>query len=369
LHFALILRFQLWVWLSPKEKQMKKRRQTALVASGFLLVVISFRLCGVASWMPLQLPSRKTTAQLMVGNFGGGNEKGAKLSTLPRDVKEAVKTCREATQEALKNRISRMDIEFPVGAKFNIEKGEARRNAGETPTKDELDRSDRELARLFVDMFQPVGGDRIAVVFADVSAADKARKTWKGDTTAISNIVSLDRRKSQASKKKKKNSKGFAAKLAAEVEGEMDMSGPFRLPGKTEVALFVAPGPKELITVEKICQEVGMETLVVLLNARLSAVSNFGSAATAELFLGKFESVFSLTAGPQDAAPGCLLYRAYPGRWVVARKPAVGQPKAVLEQSEKPTPDQVRVAFDTLELTDIEKGVESAIENVAGWFR
>ena len=54
---------------------------------------------------------------------GSDNESNKNQISLPRDVKEAVRKCRESTQEALKSRCSRMDIEFPVGTKFGVEKG------------------------------------------------------------------------------------------------------------------------------------------------------------------------------------------------------------------------------------------------------
>lgn len=329
--------------------------------------------------------------------------------TLPRDVKEAVRECRQATQEALQRRFSRMDVEFPVGTKFGVEKnsggkgGRRRRqqsalssdasseSAGDVgPTQAMLDQSDRELARLYVDMFQPVGGDNIAVVFVDDALADAAKQQWNGDPTASSRVLALNRRPggdpsaaaaARKSKKKKIKAKGFAAKLAAEVDDDDDSddskatpiastrSGPFQLPEGTEVALFVNPGPKELVVIEKICQQVGMGTLVVLLNARLSKVSNFGTPEATKLFTEDFEPVFSLAAAPQEAAPNCLLYRAFPGDWVLARKPKVGQPKTILTQPNKPTDEECQAAFDQLEITDMEKKMEGLVENVAGWFR
>ena len=121
--------------------------------------------------------------------------------------------------------------------------------------------------------------------------------------------------------------------------------------------------------IDKICQEVGMGTLVILLNARLSKVDNFGTEAAQKLFRNDFESVFCLSAASQDAAPDCLMYRAYPGKWQLARKPAVGQPKTILTQETKPTHAECQVAYDSLEIGGLEKGVETALENVAGWFR
>jgi Domain of unknown function (DUF1995) len=338
--------------------------------------------------------SSSSPTSLKISNiFGGGGGVGNKenkqtlpLPTLPRNVKEAVSKCRAATQEALQKRISRMDIEFPVGAKFNVEatasslkKKQQHEAAAAVPSRAELDRSDRELARLFVEMFQPVGSDRITVVFNNVALADEAKKQWKattgGDQWCF--ITSVDRRRAnKATNKKKDKSKGFAAKLAAEVgddKNDGNDDGPFKLPENTEVALFVAPGPKELLQVEKISQAVGMGTLVILLNARLATISNFGTAAAAKLFTQDFESVFHLGAfAPQDAAPNCLLYRSYPGDWVLARKPSrVSQPKTILSQHEKPTAEQCRIALESQlsELSDVERGLENVLQNAAEWFK
>lgn len=309
-------------------------------------------------------PKTEQTTKLSV-SFGGIGRRDSETD-LPRDVKDAVSRCRAATQEALKNRMSRMDIEFPVGTKFGVEKVPKAKKSDGAPTRNVLDTSDRELARLFVEMFQPVGGENIAVTFTEQSLADAAKKKWKGDPGASSRILAMNRRKK--SKNKKSKPKGFAAKLAAEIDDSSDSSGPFKLPENTEVALFVAPGPKELVTIEKICDEVGAGTLVVLLNARLSKVSNFGTESGAQLFTQDFESVFCLSAAPQEVSPDCLLYRAYPGDWVMARKPKVGQPKPLLTQKSKPTTDECQVAYEGMEISDIEQGVENALENVVGWF-
>lgn len=325
----------------------------------------------------------------MIGGIFGGGEtaKKNKLPALPRDVKEAVSKCRQATQDALQNRISRMDIEFPVGAKFNVEPQPKKKKGSSTndvPTQADLERSDREVARLFVDMFQPVGGEHLTVVFNDATAADAAQKKWKGDSTAQCRIVSLDRRKKSisssssstaAASKKKKSNKGFAAKLASEIDdgdssSSTSSSGPFRLPEKTEVCLFVAPGPKELVIVERVCEEAGMGTLVVILNGRLSTIGNFGTSTAAKLFTRDFESVFHLAAfQPQEVAPNCLLHRSYPEQWILARKPKVGSPKTFLVTDQRPTPEEAAQAFNSLEIPDMEKGMEDMVENVAGWFK
>jgi hypothetical protein len=334
----------------------------------------------------------KSPFLMQISLFGSDESKTSSTRTatsvsLPRDVKEAVSKCRQATQDALKDRLSRMDIEFPVGTKFGVEKipsQKGRKSSAATagvndggPTKAILDQSDRELARLFVEMFQPVGGDNIVVAFVDESLADAARQNWKNDYGATSRVMAMNRRRGVKSDKSKKDTKkskglGFAAKLAAEVadvEVGQPTGGSFDLPQGTEVALFVAPGPKELVVIEKICNRVGMGTLVILLNARLSKITNFGTDPATKLFTEEFSPVFSLTAAPQNEAPGCLMYRAFPGDWVLARKPKIGQPKTILAQSTKPTNEECKLAFDELEIGDLEKNVEGFVENIAGWFR
>lgn len=337
--------------------------------------------------------SSSVRLKMIVSDLFGGSNKNKKPSastqpSLPRDVKAAVSNCRESVQDALQKRISRMDVDFPVGTKFGVEKEnkkqkklrQQQQNAeggSAAPTRQELDTSDRELARLFVDMFQPVGGDRISVVFPDTNTADAAKKRWKGDSTAKCRVLAMDRRRkspgggSIGKKKKKTKAKGFAAKLAAEIEDESDESGPFQLPEDTEVALFVAPGPKELVVVERICEAAGMGTLVVLLNARLALIEKFGSQKATELFRDEFQTVFCLSAAPQESAPGCLLYRAYPGEYVLARKPKVGAPKTIATYGDtRPTSEECRDAYDNMEeLSNLEQGVENVVENVANWFR
>jgi len=363
--------------------------QMAIIATAALFLAYA-TMPSATAWVPNHKAMRGTSL-CMISNLFPSQKPTA--SELPRDVKEAVSKCRASVQEALKERISRMEIEFPVGTKFGVEKApkkKGRKRASmeddSSPSRTDLARSDRELARLFVDMFQPVGGQNIAVIFNDVEGADAAKKRWKDDLTAVSNILSLDRNRKSltAAKKKKKKqikARGFAAKLAAEVgdgNSNSNESGPFQLPENTEVALFVQPGPKELIIVERICNAVGQDTLVILLNARTSRLEGtFASDQTRQLFQDEFSSIFVLDAAPKVTGetalpnvPAGLLYRAFPDEWVLARKPAVGPPKAVGEaMSERPTAEQCQAALSAVELSDVEQGVENVMENVAGWFR
>ena len=247
-------------------------------------------------------------------------------------------------------------------------------------SQEKLETSNRELARLFVEMFQPLGSSHICAVFNDELLADQARQRWSNDISIECNIAAIDRKgkrsrggiaKSTGNKggmQKKKKAMGFAAKIAAELEE--DASGPFKLPKDTEVALFVAPGPKELIAIERICNEVGMGTCVILLNARLSMIEKFVSDDAKKMFMEDFETVWSLAAAPQPVAPSCLMHRAYPGPWILARKPTVGTPKTIaLKDGLKFTVDECREAYDGIEVSELEKNTEKLAENMANWFK
>lgn len=288
--------------------------------------------------------------------------------TLPRDVKEAVSICRSSVQEALKQRISRMDIEFPVGTDFGIEaKGKSKKNnSSDGVTRQMLDRSDRELCRIFVEMFQPLGGEHIAAVFTDEALADEAKRKWAGESSARCRLLSMGRQR----QKKEKKKLGFAAKLNVELENTSNSGGLFQLPDNCEVALFVSPGPKEFVIIEKICSKVGMGTLVVLLNARLGNVEKFASASAAILFQSEFRCVFNLAAAPQDVAQNCLLYHSFSNTdWILARKPNAGPPKVIAAQPERFTVEDCRREYDNAELEKVEGGVEGFISNVVSWFK
>jgi len=137
-----------------------------------------------------------------------------------------------------------------------------------------------------------------------------------------------------------------------------------------KVALFVAPGPKELVAIERVCSEVGMGCCAVLLNARLGKYGGkFASVAATDLFAGEFEPVFHLAAAPQGEAPGCLVYRQFPEEWALARKPKVGPPKVFATSPNRFNGEQCREAYEGMEVPELEERVEGFIDNIAGWFK
>merc|ERR1711884_497652 len=105
-----------------------------------------------------------------------------------------------------------------------------------------------------------------------------------------------------------------------------------------------------------------METLIIILNARLDKLSNV------DFFFDEFELVYYLSTAPQEGAPGCLMFRSYPNDWILARRPKVGTPKTFARFSDYPTVEECREAYDSVEISKFEKGVEEAMENVVNWF-
>lgn len=332
-------------------------RVSSLLHSGFFLAGIGTSCTAFirASSGRLTIRRRHDFELPMISNLF--NQQGSKKpaeEALPRDVKDAVKQCREATQSALQDRVSRMRVEFPVGTQFGVEPRPKKKN--KEPTLLDLQMSDRELARVYVEMFQPVGGQNIAVAFRTEDEAEAAKKAWKGDPSAQCSIKCLNRNKKSA--KQKAKGRGFAAKMAAEFE-KNDDSGPFKLQDNTEVLLFVAPSLKEKLVIDRVCEDAGMGTLVVLLNARDDTLRSKDD----------FQDIFHLGAGPQQVAPSCLMFYRYGKEWVLARKPKIGPPQSILVQTSKPGEQECQAAFDSLELSAVERSMENVLENASSWFK
>lgn len=74
----------------------------------------------------------------------------AKEAALPRDIKEVVSQMRASVQDALQSRVSRIDVDLPIGAEFGVEQGGEKRKRGAKLTAEDVARSDRELVRRFV---------------------------------------------------------------------------------------------------------------------------------------------------------------------------------------------------------------------------
>lgn len=322
----------------------------------FLLLIATPSCLGFTTAAAAATRTTKTT-QLSAG----------KQQQLPTTTAETISQMTAATQAALQSRCSRMDVELPPGASLGVEAGGLKKTSaglfglsmpsipgmpgggggggglmggagGAGQVTEEglkaLQRGDRELARLYTEMFRPIG-EAVTVAFGTEGEAAAARKVWGASARVVSltaespaggggNFKDFDAAaaaaKSQGdawkglgkkkgtgkakvgSRKGGKGKGGFAAKMkaatapsaaskttAAATSGGGGGSGGSLLggvvPSDTEVLVVVAPkGEAELKAVEGISREAGMGCCVVLLNARLEA-ARYASTEQRDYFL------------------------------------------------------------------------------------
>ena len=280
-------------------------------------------------------------------------------AVLPRDIKEVTNQLRGSVQAGLQARLSRMDVDLPIGADFGIERGEKRRKAGVIGAEDVV-RSDRELARLFVEMFDGTGIKPL-VVFSDEAQAKRAKELWPGVEARVAALGGASppappvKQKKVSKKKSGGGGGGFGAAAAAPPS-----AAPTRalsaVPPATEVLFAVRPGPAQLDAIRAFSEASGMDRLVVLLNARVDTLPA-EYAPFAESFTNAYTFVTDPTGaaaaaqkeggggGGADAAPA-VLWRAYPDEWVVATKPKLGPPKQVATLSSRPSTETIDAAIE-----------------------
>ena len=119
-----------------------------------------------------------------------------------------------------------------------------------------------------------------------------------------------------------------------------------RVPASAEVVVVVAPTEPQLRALEPFCVESGMDKLVIVLNGRFHDKPTTSAPLSPDMRAyfedgggGGFETVFCFLTQPlggvgSKAPEGdpVVLWRAFPGEWVFARKPALGPPRRILER-------------------------------------
>jgi len=289
---------------------------------------------------------------------------------MPRNVKEMVAQLRESVQASLSARESRIAVEMPLGFEFGVEGERAKRKgSARVLTTADISRSNRELARLFVGMFEGTGLVPL-ILFPTVAEAAAARKLWAapGLEARVQALVPTAGDVSTATAKptpaaSRGSSGGGFGGSGGGVGGGKKGKGKgtknakaeapplTRVPAAAEVVVAVAPYEAQLEALRTFCDESGMDKLVILLNARVEDAAE-KTAATRAFFEhageGGFQSAYTFVTQPlgvkaSAAAPSgdpVVLWRSYPGEWVFARKPAIGPPRKLLvREGEEGRPD------------------------------
>jgi hypothetical protein len=208
------------------------------------------------------------------------------MSELPNSLEDAIAQSRVATQAALADGYTRLQVEFLF-----------------PELKQQL------IAEDFLSVFAEYES-RLKVFFTDAGAAALARRDWADARFKILDIGT-----------------GRAASLQAKIQPE------------DEIFLFVAPTAVEVPQMEKLCQEIGDRPLVIL-NPRLEDAATVGIGYAArqirDRFLSTIESSYYLRPVDEETA----LFRCYPGQWEVWVENS-GEYQKITELPKKPSGDDL----------------------------
>ena len=209
-------------------------------------------LCMLQLTQPSFVAVSHSTAGSLLGSLRGVSNRGgqtiaAKEAALPRDIKEVVNQMRASVQSALQARVSRIDVDLPIGAEFGVEQGGETRKRGAKLTSADVSKSDREVARLFVEMFEGTGL-RPLVLFSDEKQAVRAKELWPGVDARIAVLGAPTTPKAQQPRKAaKKRSGGGGGGFSAPAARSGAAPAPKQLtavPPDTEVLFVVRPQGK-----------------------------------------------------------------------------------------------------------------------------
>ncbi|MEO0769560.1 MAG: DUF1995 family protein [Cyanobacteria bacterium J06649_4] len=199
--------------------------------------------------------------------------------SIPTTLPEATEQAKAATQAALQNGITRLQVDMAIP---------------------EL--KHQPIAKQFLDIFE---GQQFKVLFPDAGAAALARRDWENPEFVIRGL----------------------GELAAPVDPDDDSY------------LVVNPSSIEVDKVESLCNE-AMDRPVVLLNPKLEdlAVVGIGYAARQlrERFLSQIETCYYVRSLDEAA-----LYRCYPGPWQLWKEIAPNEYEHIQDFSSRPSGEDI----------------------------
>ncbi len=197
------------------------------------------------------------------------------MTQLPNDLDEAIAQARDATQAAVQDGYTRVQVELAI-PELKV----------------------MPIAEKFLPVFDELGG-QLRVFFPDSGSAALARRDW-GERPYVMRGIGEPKAKIQ--------------------------------PDDT-LFLFIEPSSVEVEQVEALCNEAG-DRPVVFLNPRLEDIATIGIGYAGrqlrERFLNTFDSCYYVRS-----LSGAMLFRAYPSPWQVWLE--VGDDyKLIAEDSQKP---------------------------------
>ncbi|MBO3459650.1 DUF1995 family protein [Aetokthonos hydrillicola Thurmond2011] len=207
------------------------------------------------------------------------------MAELPTTLEDAIVQAQEATQAALADGYTRLQVEliFPELNQMSV-------------------------AEQFLPMFEKYGS-KLKVFFADAGGAALAQRDWENVEFKISDVG--------------------AGRTATKS----------KIQPEDEIFLFIAPTAVEVVQLEKLSEEIGDRPLVIL-NSRMQEAGAVGigyaARQTYQRFISTLESCYYLRPIFEEAA----LFRCYPGVWEVWLE-TNGDYQRIAELPKKPSGDDL----------------------------
>lgn len=220
----------------------------------------------------------------------------------PRRIASVAKDLQQALQTSLQARISRIDIQLPLGSKLGTE----RRPDEESSTMTRI-AGDRELARIVSGMFERTGLN-VQVVFSSERERAAAAKMW--GPLAECECVAWERGAKRGAtrgavvQKKKKGSGKTASKATGFGKDAVEETV------EPDVYILVGGDASFMNRVRGLSQSMGMDKLVIVANG-----NSGGEPVPVDLekfFDEEFECVYHFTPNPHPKWKGGVLFRKYP---------------------------------------------------------
>lgn len=216
----------------------------------------------------------------------------------PRRVGNVAKDLREALQNSLKARTSRIEVRLPFGAKLGTEK----RKDDETVAAQRTS-GDREVARLISGMFEGTGLS-VCVAFPTDGELNAANKMWGPLSTCATVSWATG---STANKKKKQKLTGNTTAGFGKQQGQRPQA---KDSAEFDVLIAVGGGAAFMDKIRKFSNSVGMDKLVIIANTNGSE-----DVLPVDLdcyFEETFEPVYIYTPNPSPKWSGGVLFRKFP---------------------------------------------------------
>jgi len=281
-------------------------------------------------------PSSVSSSAFFGDIFGGDEEK----IELPKDVAALVENIKASTEVALNNAISRLDVETPPGYKFGVEGQKGRLLGTDLTDRAEIVRSDRELARVFVEMLQPIG-DGLVVAFRTRKLAQGAKKSWK---------LAAEEAKLVGFPEKPK------AAFAAEFGSTIDFKNTLR-DLNCQCLVVVAPRLDQLRIVSEISDSVKDQMGIILLNSRIHGIERQDTVKMPAKLRRKMQDTFvpSFHIRFLNEKNTLLFHRMgeTESPWILARQRELigGQPvtQEIMRSNLEPSPKEIEEALASFE--------------------